>query len=110
MNTRVLIVIILSIGVAAVATDKHQSPASKATVAKAVSAPPEPSGSVAKARTDKKIKVINADQAYKANCSRCHGAPHKFSDRVMSTIMRHMRVRANLTQDETQAILKYLTE
>lgn len=52
---------------------------------------------------------VDGDQAYKANCSRCHMSPRKFSARKMVTIMRHMRVRGNLTEDETEAILKYLT-
>lgn len=54
-------------------------------------------------------KTLDADQAYKANCSRCHVAPRKFSERKMSAIMLHMRVRANLTEQETKAILDYLT-
>jgi|RhiMetdeSRZDD1v2_1073273.scaffolds.fasta_scaffold376008_2 hypothetical protein len=53
--------------------------------------------------------LVDGDQAYKANCLRCHWEPRKFSEREMVTIMRHMRVRANLTSEETEAILKYLT-
>ncbi len=52
---------------------------------------------------------VDGDQAYKANCMRCHTAPRKFSAREMVTVMRHMRVRANLTKAEEQAILRYLT-
>lgn len=60
---------------------------------------------------NKKVQpAINPDQAYKANCSRCHLAPRKFSDRVTATVVRHMRVRANLTAEEEKAILEYLTE
>lgn len=53
---------------------------------------------------------LDGDQAYKANCSRCHLAARKFSERKMATIMRHMRVRANLTEEEAEAILRYLTK
>ena len=54
--------------------------------------------------------MLTADSAYKSNCMRCHGEPRKFSERAMKTIMRHMRVRANLTDEETQLILEYLTK
>jgi hypothetical protein len=52
---------------------------------------------------------VDPDHAYRANCSRCHVEPRKLPDREMATIMRHMRVRANLTAEETEAILRYLT-
>lgn len=52
---------------------------------------------------------VDGDQAYKVNCMRCHTAPRKFAAREMVTVMRHMRVRANLTKAEEQAILRYLT-
>lgn len=52
---------------------------------------------------------VDGDQAYKANCTRCHTAPRKFSAREMVTVMRHMRIRANLTKAEEEAILRYLT-
>ncbi|MDA2935292.1 hypothetical protein MYX82_13265 [Acidobacteria bacterium AH-259-D05] len=58
----------------------------------------------------KTAKAIDPDDAYKSNCTRCHLAPRKFPERKMATIMRHMRVRANLTQEEAKAILGYLTE
>ncbi|PYV07822.1 MAG: hypothetical protein DMG23_15185, partial [Acidobacteria bacterium] len=52
---------------------------------------------------------IDPDQAYRSNCSRCHAMPRRLPDREMATIMRHMRVRANLTAEEAEAILRYLT-
>jgi len=57
-----------------------------------------------------KATAIDPDDAYKSNCTRCHLAPRKFSEGKMATIMRHMRVRANLTEEEAKAILGYLTE
>jgi len=53
--------------------------------------------------------AVDPDEAYKANCSRCHLAPRKFPEGKMATIMRRMRVRANLTDEEAEAILRYLT-
>lgn len=59
-------------------------------------------------RTEKPV-TIDADEVYKANCSRCHLAPRKFSERKMATIMLHMRRHAYLTRDEADAVLQYLT-
>lgn len=58
----------------------------------------------------KKPVRVDGAQAYKSNCLRCHVEPKKFSERAMVTVVRHMRVRANLTEAETQAILSYLTK
>jgi cytochrome c5 len=38
------------------------------------------------------------DRIFEQNCSRCHNAPEGFSDRISGTIVRHMRVRASLSQ------------
>jgi hypothetical protein len=51
---------------------------------------------------------IDPDTAYKNNCMRCHASTQQYSPRMTKTIMMHMRVRANLTEDQAQAILKYL--
>jgi hypothetical protein len=37
-------------------------------------------------------------------------APHKFPPRMMATIVRHMRVRATITDEDMQFILRYMTE
>ncbi len=55
-------------------------------------------------------RVVSGDDAYKQNCTRCHAEVSKVKDRMTNTIVRHMRVRANLTQDEAKAILEYLTQ
>lgn len=49
-------------------------------------------------------------QLWAARCSQCHFArdPGYFSDTQWEVIMLHMRVRANLTAAEHQAILKFL--
>jgi hypothetical protein len=55
-----------------------------------------------------KKTVIDPDDAYKNNCMRCHGAVRQYSPRQTATIVMHMRVRAHMTAEETQAILQYL--
>jgi hypothetical protein len=52
--------------------------------------------------------VIDPDDAYKNNCMRCHAAVRQYSPRQTATIVTHMRVRANLTEEEARAILEYL--
>jgi len=50
------------------------------------------------------------EKRFRANCGRCHMAPHKFPPRMMATIVRHMRVRATITDEDMQLILRYMTE
>jgi hypothetical protein len=53
---------------------------------------------------------FTADLAYKSNCTRCHAEVPKMGARRTKTVVQHMRVRANLTQDEAEAILEYLNK
>ena len=53
---------------------------------------------------------IDPDDAYKNNCMRCHSSVQSYSPSQTATVVLHMRVRANLTAEETQAILRYLQE
>jgi hypothetical protein len=53
---------------------------------------------------------FEGEKRYRANCGRCHMAPHKFPPRMMATIVRHMRVRATITDEDMQFILRYMTE
>ncbi len=53
---------------------------------------------------------FEGEQRFRANCGRCHMAPHKFPPRMMATIVRHMRVRAAITDEDMRLILAYMTE
>lgn len=53
---------------------------------------------------------LEGERRYRANCGRCHAAPPKFSPRMMATIVRHMRVRAAITEDDMHMILHYMTQ
>lgn len=53
---------------------------------------------------------IQGEQRFRANCGRCHAAPHKFPPRVMATVVRHMRVRATITAEDQRLILFYMTQ
>ena len=54
--------------------------------------------------------MADGEQRYRANCSRCHQAPPKFQPAAMGTLIRHMRVRAMITDDDMHAILQYMTQ
>ncbi|HYM77742.1 MAG TPA: hypothetical protein VE377_17340 [Candidatus Dormibacteraeota bacterium] len=60
--------------------------------------------------TDADIMRIEGEKRFRANCSRCHAAPQRFSPRVMGTVLRHMRVRATLTEEDQRLILFYMTQ
>jgi mono/diheme cytochrome c family protein len=53
---------------------------------------------------------IEGEKRFRTNCGRCHMPPHKFPPRMMATIVRHMRVRALITDEDMRYILAYMTE
>lgn len=53
---------------------------------------------------------IQGEQRYRANCSRCHSAPQKFPPRMMATVLRHMRVRATITDEDMRLVLFYMSQ
>jgi mono/diheme cytochrome c family protein len=55
-------------------------------------------------------KRVQGEQRFHANCGRCHAAPQKFPPRMMSTIVRHMRVRATITDEDMRLVLFYMTQ
>lgn len=53
---------------------------------------------------------LEGEKRYHANCGRCHNAPPRFAPRMMATIVRHMRVRATITDQDMHLILHYMTQ
>ena len=49
----------------------------------------------------------DGERVFAANCSRCHTAPDGFSPRISGTILRHMRVRASLSEKDEKALLRF---
>lgn len=49
-------------------------------------------------------------ELWSANCGRCHNkvSPDKYSDAQWELIVRHMRLRANLTGNEERQIVEFL--
>jgi cytochrome c5 len=47
------------------------------------------------------------ERVFQQHCSRCHTAPDGFSPRISGTIVRHMRVRASLSQHQEEELLRF---
>lgn len=56
--------------------------------------------------------VLDGGKVYAWNCGSCHSErwPKERSDAEWDVIMPHMRVRANMTTAQTEAVLRYLKE
>lgn len=59
---------------------------------------------------DARAMRVEGEKRFHNNCGRCHVAPHKFPPRVMATVIRHMRVRALITDEDMKYILSYMTQ
>jgi cytochrome c5 len=60
--------------------------------------------------TDADTMRVQGEQRFRANCGRCHAAPQKFPPRMMATVVRHMRVRALITDEDMRLVLFYMTQ
>ena len=80
--------------------------------------PPSANPASSRASTSSRPKLVHeasearfeGEKRFRANCGRCHMAPHKFPPRMMVTIERHMRVRAMITDEDMRFIVAYMTE
>jgi cytochrome c553 len=84
--------LLLACSLAVLAQPQAQAPAAK-TSASAV---------------HKKSKTNDGEQRFQANCGRCHTPPEAISPREVKAVLQHMRVRAMLSAEDEQLILKYL--
>jgi len=53
---------------------------------------------------------LEGEKRFRQNCGRCHAAPPRFAPRMIATIVRHMRVRATITDEDMRLILHYMTQ
>lgn len=58
----------------------------------------------------KKVSDKTGTQLWGENCSRCHNPPPpgEFNNSNWDIVGRHMRIRANITEDEEKKIIDYL--
>lgn len=82
-------------------------PARPSNAASASSAPS--SSAAASVREDEALR-IEGEKRFATNCGRCHQSPHHFPPRMIATAVRHMRVRATITDEDMRLILRYLTQ
>jgi cytochrome c5 len=47
-------------------------------------------------------------QIFQQNCSRCHNAPEGFAPNISGTVIHHMRVRASLSKQDEEELLRFL--
>jgi len=66
------------------------------------------SGQSPKLTESRETEERKGEQKFLQNCSRCHNAPEGFSPRISGTIVKHMRVRASLSEEDAREILRYL--
>jgi len=66
---------------------------------------------VRSAANGKKVRQApqtDGERVFQQNCSRCHAAPEGFSPSIAGTVARHMRVRASLSREDEEALLRFL--
>jgi mono/diheme cytochrome c family protein len=101
MPMRILVVVVIL--AAMVTADSGKSSSESSSTTPAVAIPPVATQSSASIR-------VEGEKRFRTNCGRCHMPPHKFPPRMMATIVRHMRVRALITDEDMRYILAYMTQ
>jgi len=49
----------------------------------------------------------DGERIFAQNCSRCHTAPDGFPPSISGTVVRHMRVRAQLSKHDEEELLRF---
>ena len=83
---------------------------STALVLAQTSPAPKPAGTAAKPAA-KGVSTNQTDvgqRKFDANCGRCHSFPQQLSPSITGTVVRQMRVRANLSAEDEKDILRFL--
>ena len=96
----------MSLAMASSASNGGSKDAPKDTPAAAAA----PAGQSDNQAAQKENMHLEGERRFRSNCARCHAAPPKFPPRMMATIVRHMRVRAAITDQDMRLILHYMTE
>ena len=50
----------------------------------------------------------NGERKFEIHCGRCHNPPQDLSPKAAPAVLRHMRVRAMITEEDEKAILEYI--
>src|SRR5262249_10050427 len=57
---------------------------------------------------DARANASEGEKRFRTNCGRCHNAPEAISPREARAVVRQMRVRAMLSAEDEELILRYL--
>ena len=95
-----IVLLVMGVGAWAVPPQAPRSP--QATSAK-------PAATAPNSMSDDDMR-LEGEKRFRTNCGRCHQPPHKFPPRMMATIIRHMRVRSMITEEDMKYILRYMTQ
>jgi len=106
---RILAVVLILAAIVAAESGKNLS-AYKGTAPPIVVSPVAPSVAAAPTAAENRAVRVEGEKRFRTNCGRCHMPPHKFPPRMMATIVRHMRVRALITDEDMRYILAYMTQ
>jgi mono/diheme cytochrome c family protein len=99
----------ICLAISAIAQERQNSlPPAPVSATHSSAIPSHPSGGE-EAAAESALR-IEGEKRFRTNCGRCHMAPHKFPPSVMATAIRHMRVRATLTDEDMRLILHYMTQ
>lgn len=82
--------------------------AATAAMGQTKSSPPQQPQSKTSPKAVHAMDPDRGQEVFNQNCSRCHNAPEGFSQSISGTIARHMRVRANLSDADYKALLRFL--
>ena len=111
MKIRFVIAAFLVAGAMSLGLMANASSGSKDSPKDTTAAAVAPAGqSVDNQAAQKENMHLEGERRFRSNCARCHAAPPKFPPRMMATIVRHMRVRATITDQDMRLILRYMTE
>jgi mono/diheme cytochrome c family protein len=111
-----ILAVVLILAAMLVAESGKNSSASKSTappvVVSSVAGPSvaAPPTSVPPTAAQNRAARVEGEKRFGTNCGRCHMPPHKFPPKMMATIVRHMRVRALITDEDMRYILAYMTQ
>lgn len=67
-----------------------------------------PASAASKSHNQTQDTQEEGERIFQQNCSRCHNVPDGFSSRISGTVVRHMRVRASLSQHDEEELLRFL--
>jgi len=109
MRARWIVGLLCAISFAAVLAAQPQH-ASKAVTKANITAAKQTTATNEEQAATQEFTLAEGEKRFRQNCGRCHLAPDKFPPRMMATIVRHMRVRATITDRDARLILWYMTQ